>query len=300
MSRIDTVALIGVDWGSTRLRAYAFDREGRVLACRQSDAGMATLATPAAFADALRELLTADVDDGNAPLLLAGMVGARGGWQEAPYAALPADAASLASALQPLQFDRRRAAIVPGLCTTGADFSDVMRGEEVQALGVPADARRVVAPGTHSKWLDVAGGRIEHFATYPTGELYALLMQHSLIGRGLPADAWSGHGFRNGVHAARRHPDWQHQLFGVRARQVRDSMPREELPAFLSGLLVGYECVAALGGSAEPAITIVGGDRIAALYALALDDFGVAATVIDGDAAFCSGLWRIAKAAQYA
>ncbi len=299
MASTDAFALIGVDWGSTRLRAHAFDHSGRVIASRQNDRGMASLSSPAAFADALSELLVAGFDDGKAPLLLAGMVGARGGWKEAPYAPLPADAASLAAALQPLEFEARRAAIVPGLCTADADFSDVMRGEEVQAMGLPADTRLAVAPGTHSKWLEVSNHRVEHFATYPTGELYALLMQHSLIGRGLRADAWSDHGFRNGVHAARRHPEWQHQLFGVRARQVRDTMPLDELPAFLSGLLIGYECTGALSAGAGQSLTIVGGERIAALYALALREFDITATVIDGDVAFCNGLWRIAKAADY-
>lgn len=298
------IALIGVDWGSTRLRAHAFDRSGRVIASRQNDRGMAGLATPAAFAAALRELLGAGFDDGKAPLLLAGMVGARDGWQEAPYASLPADAATLAAVLQPLDFDGRRAAIVPGLCSAATGFSDtgfsdVMRGEEVQAMGVPADAHLVVAPGTHSKWLELTDNRVERFATYPTGELYALLMRHSLIGRGLPADAWSDDGFRSGVHTARQHPDWQHQLFGVRARQVRGAMPLEQLPAFLSGLLIGYECTGALAAGGHRSITLVGGERIAALYVHALREFDVISTVIDGDVAFCNGLWRIAKAADY-
>ena len=296
----ERIALIGVDWGSTRLRTHVFDRDGHVLASRQSECGMASLPSPAAFAVALRDLLREGPDDGHAPLLMAGMVGARGGWQEAPYATLPIDAATLAATLQPLAFDNRRAAIVPGLCTAGGDFSDVMRGEEVQALGLPASVRRAVAPGTHSKWMTLSGQRIEHFATYPTGELYALLMQHSLIGRGLPPQAWDDDSFRFGVNSARRHPDWSHQLFGVRARQVRDAMPREQLPAFLSGLLVGYECVAALAGCNDAAISIVGDGRLAARYALALREFDIHPGVIDGEQAFCRGLWRIAQAAGYA
>lgn len=294
------IALIGVDWGSTRLRAHAFDAQGGVIAMRETERGMATLSSPQAFADALDELLDTGVDDGRAPILLAGMVGARQGWVEVPYANLPADASSLAAALQPLDYRDRRAAIVPGVCGPDDDFSDVMRGEETQALGVPTGTRHAVAPGTHSKWLTLHDGRVEAFATYLTGELYAVLMQHSLIGRGLPAQAWSDRGFRNGLDTARERPDWLHQLFGVRARLVRNKAPAEELPAFLSGLLIGYECAAALTGTHRNAmVAVIGGAQISAAYAQALRHFDTTPYLVDGDTAFRTGIWRIAQAARF-
>ncbi|MGO1070513.1 2-dehydro-3-deoxygalactonokinase [Lysobacter sp. CA199] len=293
-------ALIGVDWGSTHLRVHAFDARGGVIATRQSARGMATLSGAEDFAAALDELLSVDLDDGNAPILLAGMVGARSGWQEAPYASLPADAAVLAAALQPLRFKHRRAAIVPGVSGPSDGFDDVMRGEETQALGVPPGTRRVVAPGTHSKWLRLEAGAVVGFSTYPTGELYSLLLERSLLGRGLPAGAWSERGFLNGLDTARERPDWLHQLFGVRARNVRNAAPVEELPAFLSGLLVGYECLGANTASApQIEVAIVGGAQLAATYALALRRFGIAHYIIEGDTAFCHGLWRVAQAAGY-
>ncbi|MGO4262842.1 2-dehydro-3-deoxygalactonokinase [Lysobacter sp. TAB13] len=295
------IALIGVDWGSTHLRVHAFDTLGGIIATRQSARGMATLAAPEEFAAALDELLSVDLDDGDAPILLAGMVGARSGWQEAPYAPLPADAATLAASLQPLRFKDRRATIVPGVSGPSDGFNDVMRGEETQVLGVPPGTRRAVAPGTHSKWLRLDGGAVVGFSTYPTGELYSLLLERSLIGRGLPAGAWSERGFLQGLDTARERPDWLHQLFGVRARNVRDAAPVEELPAFLSGLLVGYEVIganaAADDGGGE--VAIIGGAQLAATYALALRRYGIDHYIIEGDTAFCRGLWRIAQAAGY-
>ncbi|MEH6415928.1 2-dehydro-3-deoxygalactonokinase [Pseudomonas sp. CGJS7] len=293
--------LIGVDWGSTHLRVHAFDARGGVIATRQSDRGMAVLAGAEEFAAALDELLSVDLDDGTAPILLAGMVGARSGWQEAPYAPLPADAATLAAGLQPLRFKQRRAAIVPGVSGPSDGFDDVMRGEETQALGVPPGTTRVVAPGTHSKWLQVQAGAVVGFSTYPTGEIYALLLERSLLGRGLPANVWSERGFLHGLDTAREHPDWLHQLFGVRARNVRDAAPAEELPSFLSGLLIGYECIGAkaAAGAADGEVAIIGGAQLAATYALALRRFGIAHYIIEGDTAFCRGLWRVAQAAGY-
>lgn len=302
--RAPAVALIGVEWGSTHLRVHAFDARGGVLATRASARGMTTLASPREFADALDELLGADLDDGRAPILLAGLAGARAGWQEAPYARLPADARTLAAMLQPLPFRGRRAAIVPGVSAPSGGYVDVMRGEETQALGVPPGTSRVVAPGAHSKWIALEDGALAGFSTYPTGELYDLLLERSLLGRGLPARSWSQRGFLLGLDTARERPDWLHQLFGVRARNVRDAAPAEELPAFLSGLLIGYECLGANPGERADdrtggEIAIVGDARLAATYACALRRYGLPHYIIEGDTAFCRGLWRIAQTAGY-
>ncbi|QWP78220.1 2-dehydro-3-deoxygalactonokinase [Lysobacter sp. K5869] len=295
------VALIGVEWGPAQVRVHAFDARGGVLATRDSARGLTTLASPREFADALDELLGVDLDDGRAPILLTGMAGARAGWQETPYARLPADARTLASMLQPLPFRGRRAAIVPGVSAPSDGYIDVMRGEETQALGVPPGTARLVAPGAHSKWIALDGGALTGFSTYPTGELYELLLERSLLGRGLPARSWSQRGFELGLDTARERPDWLHQLFGVRARNVRDAAPPAELPAFLSGLLIGYECLGANAGEqAGGEVAIVGDAHLAATYACALRRYGVPHYIIEGDTAFCRGLWRIAQTAGYA
>ena len=83
-----------------------------------------------------------------------------------------------------------RIAIVPGLCCDHDGVPDVMRGEETQVFGalelLGMDHGLFVLPGTHSKWVRVAGGRIESFATFMTGEFYALLRKHSILARTLP------------------------------------------------------------------------------------------------------------------
>lgn len=302
--RLPEVALIGVDWGATHLRVHAFDARGGVLATRHSARGLTTLAAPDEFADALDELLGADLDDGRAPILLAGMAGARHGWQETPCAPLPADAAALAALLQPLQFRGRRAAIVPGVAGPAAvatGFADVMRGAETQALGVPPGTARAVAPGTHSRWLRLRDGAVTGGSSYATGERYSLLLERSLPGRSQPARAWSERGFLLGLDAARAHPDRLHELSGVDAQQIHDAAPAGELPAFLSGLLIGYECLSALAADGAHCETAIVGDaRLAAIYALALRRYGCPHYIIEGDTAFCHGLWRIAREAGYA
>ncbi len=61
-----------------------------------------------------------------------------------------------------------------------------MRGEETQLAGALTDADDAllaVLPGTHSKWAQVEGGRVVAFQTHMTGELYAVLLANSILGR---------------------------------------------------------------------------------------------------------------------
>ena len=62
---------------------------------------------------------------------------------------------------------------------------DVIRGEETQifgALGNGSDNGQFILPGTHSKWALVENGQIVWFTTFMTGELFAVLCNHSILG----------------------------------------------------------------------------------------------------------------------
>ena len=104
----------------------------------------------------------------------------------------------------------------PGVSLLRADGThDVMRGEETQVFGAldadaaraPAQATDWVLPGTHSKWVQVRADEIVAFRTYLTGELYAVLSEHSILGRlfarGAGPDAADpSDAFRDGVARA--------------------------------------------------------------------------------------------------
>ena len=66
------------------------------------------------------------------------MIGSRQGWKEAPYASCPAGLQEIGTAMVEVRWgENRRAWIAPGLtCRDGSGVPDVMRGEEVQILGV--------------------------------------------------------------------------------------------------------------------------------------------------------------------
>jgi 2-dehydro-3-deoxygalactonokinase len=288
--------LIALDWGSTRLRAFLLGADGAVLATRQSEQGASTLSGVDAFSQAL-----AAVTQGwpALPMLACGMVGSQHGWREAPYAPCPADAAALAR--QALRVNERFW-ILPGLMHDGAQ-PDVMRGEETQIVGALAlhpelaEQACLVLPGTHSKWARVEAGRVTGFATHMTGELYALLRQHSVLARLMPADgvsAPSSEGFVAGVDAAREGGALGHQLFAVRTLGLFKRLAAEQLPDYLSGLLIGHEIANELKAATPERLALVGDPALCGRYAMALGRFGIA-TPLQLDNTAPAGLWRLAQ-----
>ncbi|MFM6829056.1 MAG: 2-dehydro-3-deoxygalactonokinase [Novosphingobium sp.] len=282
-------ALIGIDWGSTNMRAFRFGAAGEVLERRTSPRGAASL-TPPEFEQILAETV-AGWTDGTTPIVLAGMVGGRNGWREAPYLPCPASPSALAAAALPLDTALGRAVIVPGLSTRAANgSSDVMRGEETQLLGAAIADGLVILPGTHSKWATLEQGRITTFATAMTGELYALLRHQSLLGQLASEGAFDEAAFARGVTRALDAGSFGPLLFSSRADVLMGDLPPEAVESYLSGLLIGGEIA---GFGAKPA-TLIGNPNLVARYEAALRLAGIdAITIIDGDHAVARGLWAI-------
>src|SRR3546814_1787222 len=106
---------------------------------------------------------------------MSGMIGSRQGWREVPYVACPAEPAEIAQGLERVDWGEGEAEawIVPGLLDESRPGQpDVMRGEEAQVLGalaaLPTAGGLICLPGTHSKWVRVAEGVVQSFATYMT------------------------------------------------------------------------------------------------------------------------------------
>ena len=154
-----TGGMIAVDWGTSSLRAYRLDGAGRVRDRRAVAAGILTV-KEGDFAGALAAVIGDWLaDETDLPVYLSGMIGSRQGWVEAPYVPCPADLSRLVAGLTPVDVDGagRRGWIAPGL-TARNQFGepDVMRGEEVQLLGLAVDpaaaaALTVCLPGSHSR-----------------------------------------------------------------------------------------------------------------------------------------------------
>lgn len=292
---------IVADWGTTRFRGYLIENE-TILDQVSSDEGISALQKGQHRDVFLRQCGPWLQAEPNAPVLLVGMVGSREGWVEAPYASCPAGPAEIAQALAPVDLENgRKGHIIPGLfCEPAPGAADVMRGEETLVLGAGIEDGLICSAGTHPKWILMRNGRIERFATYMTGEMYALLREHSMIGRAVekPQDP---KGFDLGLDAAERNSGEArvgllHLLFGARAAVVSDRMDGHLLAPYLSGLLTGDEINGALAQFGRPdTVTILASPERADLYVHALDRHGIKAEVKDTKEALIAGLARIVR-----
>jgi len=276
---------IVADWGTTRFRGYLLENE-TILDQVSSNEGVSALRQGQHRDVFLRQCghwLKAEPD---APVLLVGMVGSREGWVEAPYATCPAGPAEIAKALVPVDLENgRKGYIIPGLfCEPAPGAADVMRGEETLVLGTGIENGLICAAGTHPKWIEMKDGRIARFATYMTGEMYALLREHSMIGR--PAtEPEDPKGFDLGLDAAERNSGENrvgplHLLFSARASVVSGRMNGNLLAPYLSGLLTGDEINGALSEFGRPSsVTILAAPERADLYVHALERHGIKAGI---------------------
>lgn len=300
---VSAPALIALDWGSSSLRAFLMDAAGGVLAERASEDGASRLTGGAsAFEQALRALAGEWLAAWpRIPVWACGMVGSQHGWREAPYANCPVALSELHRAAVVAEgTDALRVHIVPGVSWRGDDDADVMRGEEIQVAGLLAAepmlaARcRVVLPGTHSKWVEVRDGRIVSFRTFMTGELFAVLRQHSVLGRLMPAPGgFHAEGFDAGLARAREDAGsaLSGHLFSARARVLLGQLPAEAAADYLSGILVGHELAGALPrvASDEP-LALAGDAALCARYVRALQAWGRPPATVAGNTA-PRGLW---------
>jgi 2-dehydro-3-deoxygalactonokinase len=300
---VSGTALVAIDWGTSAARAYRLDAGGRVLDRRSAPLGVRHV-REGRFESALAKLL-GDWATGIAPRIACGMIGSRQGWIEVPYVDCPASLAALSDHLAQTPLDRL--AIVPGVVTRdAAGIPDVMRGEETQLLGAVApDEPGVLAvlPGTHSKWARVERGRVVDFTTYMTGEIYAVLIDHSMLGRlaGHEPGRFSREPFSRGVARGLDEGELAHDLFGARTLSLCGELASDDVADWLSGLLIGREIRAArawaLRAGVDPSIVrVIGSDALAERYGVALGDAGILAQRAGDDAA-ASGLWRIATRA---
>lgn len=278
---------IAVDWGTTNRRAYVLSSDGKLVRKLADNHGVRALATgsyPDEVASIRRQL-------GDLPMLVAGTVGSARGWQAAPYVECPATIDQLAGAID--WVEPGRTGIIPGVCQRGGE-PDVMRGEEVQALGavlagLAPPAGLICHPGTHAKWIRMEAARIASFRTAMTGEMFNLLREHSTLSEMLGGEISADADFKDGAGRGLVATDLLSGLFGVRPRHLLGEGGGQNA-AFASGLLIGSDVRAAIQRHRPQHVTLVGEPELCSLYGSALELAGCPSKTVAGDTAFLAGV----------
>ncbi|MGI9335274.1 MAG: 2-dehydro-3-deoxygalactonokinase [Gammaproteobacteria bacterium] len=331
----ENAACLGLDWGTSSLRACLLDAGGAIIGQRASDAGITNVGGgefDAALQRVAGDWLKRQPD---LKIIASGMIGSRQGWVEAPYAECPAGAEDVANALIHLRAGSgHEIAFVPGVKITAADgMPDVIRGEETQIFGAlnsspgaaaarapnsstspPRTQGLFVLPGTHSKWAWVSASKIVSFATFMTGEVFDVLRRHSILGRQMNDPAHSAdilennepwcRGVEYGLSRASGSGGVLKRLFSTRTLGLFGELEPAGAHDYLSGLLIGSEVREALAcmagdeapGAAPEEVVVVGDSALSDRYERALHAASVKAVRGPADAA-SRGHWSIARAA---
>ncbi|WP_343728933.1 2-dehydro-3-deoxygalactonokinase [Duganella sp.] len=293
--------ILGIDWGTSNRRAYLIDQHGACLAEHEDGQGMLAVGGRDKFGASLAGVLDAMQLPDEVPVIMSGMVGSASGWQEVSYldASVPLEELPrhLAAVTDPAWAGR--ATIVPGYVYRNGAVADVMRGEETQLLGAVLQGHRdgwLVLPGTHSKWVLLRDGVIQSFATYMTGELFAMLSKGGTLSAMMGGDSANAEGFATGLNQAAQHEPLSNSLFRVRAGVVSRAAPAEQAAATVSGLLIGAEFAAAARAAEGQSIAVIGSPALAARYAVAARHVGLNCAVLDPHQVYCTAVSQFLKA----
>ena len=297
---------IAINWGSSNFRAYLIDGNGGLRDAFAEPAGIGSLDRDGMAAQ-IGRLVQRWPDAG--PIYACGMVGSNVGWEEVPYAECPIGLDGLAANLHATRMAGRSMFIVPGLaCRRDSDGApDIMRSEETELFGLMRAGRLphdgiVALPGTHSKWVRIASGRVVEFMTAMSGEIFDRLTAAGMLASIVAGPAVAGTAFTSGTRAgADRALGLGTQLFGVRAKVIRKDLARDDAASYLRGLLIGAEIADArtlYPMDDGQVVTLVGAAPVCALYAEALGGLHIRSVIVDAGDASAHGFAAIHSARE--
>ena len=285
---------IAIDWGSSNLRVWALNNNNAILDSILSNDGMLGLASNEFEPLLLEKISKWGVGDANIPILCCGMVGAKQGWVEAPYASIPYNLMQKADNVKVRCSDHRlNVRILGGLRQDNP--ADVMRGEETQIRGFLSIFSNfdgiICLPGTHTKWVHVSAGEVISFRTFMSGELFDLLSKYSVLKHSVKSDDWNDKEFRSAVSESISNPQKIFSdFFKLRADHLLKQVEQAELKSKLSGYIIGVELAGAKPYWLGQNIVILGNDNLSKIYKTALEGQGIFAQEIDATECTLNGL----------
>ena len=297
---------IGCDWGTSTFRLRLFNiskqkMEGEIsnsdgvastFGLWQTQGGKHLISKEQFFrqklktnVDELAELVQVNLD--GIPIVISGMASSSIGMLELKYADLPyaLDGSNAEIVLISADSDCKNDIIL----ISGVKASDdVMRGEETQLMGMmslleqdnirPENAV-LIFPGTHSKHIYIEGKMMTDFQTFMTGEMYALLSQHSILRDSVEnrkSEIMTDDDvniFRQGIQASSNY-SLLHNIFSVRTNQLFGVLDKNQNSIYLSGLLIGSELRSLLNQENLP-IILSSNNNLQAYYKVGLEELGL-------------------------
>ena len=294
MKNLKDVCWIAVDWGSSNLRMWALDKKNEILDSFSSNDGMLGLEN-GDFEPMLSEKISNWVaGDINIPILCCGMVGAKQGWMEAPYATVPYSLMQETDSVKVICNDKRLdVRILGGLKQNNP--ADVMRGEETQIRGFLSIFSNfdgiICLPGTHTKWVHVSAGEVISFRTFMSGELFALMSKYSVLKHSVNSNGWNDQEFKSAVSESISKPQKIFSdFFKLRADDLLNKVEKSVLRSKLSGYIIGAELAGAKPYWLGQNIVILANDDLSKMYKAALEGQGVFAQEMDATKCTLDGL----------
>lgn len=285
-----------IDWGTTNFRAFAMGEGGSLINKTEHPLGLLQV-KDGQFSLSLKTVLEDWLGDyQHLPIFMAGMIGSAQGWVNTPYVETPVTINQLAKKSHQFQLPwGALATIIPGVSYQSSGNIDVMRGEEVQLFGLQALEREndfvALFPGTHCKHMHINANKLSSFTTFMTGELFSILLNHSILGTGLPNQKESLNAFKKGISESTKKP-LTNQLFYTRTHRLFGDINETEVSEYLSGLLIGEE----LKTLTTKNIYLVGDNELCCRYQKACQILGIQVTIINGDNVFLNGMLQVKKA----
>lgn len=283
------------DWGTSSCRLYLC--EGETILETATAPGIKFVESAE---ESFREVVAPWIEKyGDLRALLCGMVGSNIGWADAGYFDCPTKLKGFNTGLIALETEGCTIKIVPGVKTRVglSGCSDVMRGEETQVFGWSVSHETdglLCLPGTHTKWVQVRNGTIKNFMTSVNGELFDVVLNHSVLvgGTNLPA-ACIGDEYRHGVETGAQNVPLTQLLMSVRSHQILGKYDVIQAKSYLLGLLIGSDVAASLKFAGSNPISVIGGSAPASFYAEAIRVLGGTAHIYGGQEASLQGLRHI-------
>ncbi|WP_353128695.1 2-dehydro-3-deoxygalactonokinase [Parapedobacter pyrenivorans] len=259
-------SFLSCDWGSTAFRIKLVSlADNTVIESIETDQGVVAIANKqipdgrdrqALLLDVLIQAISElerNIGDrlSDVPIIVSGMASSSFGLVELPYVRFPFSIHPNSLIYSKYVNERLQNPIL--LVSGMANDYDVARGEETQLLGVHRalgiEDYVCLMPGTHAKHIKIRNGKVIDFRTFMTGELFALMGQHSVL-REVVTSA-SHYPFEEHEHAGRaeflqgiddsdNYP-LMHGLFHVRTNRLFGRMDAVGCSAYLSGVLIGNE-----------------------------------------------------------